>query len=543
MSSNTENGSDSTDPYDPGALRKLVPGTLGSEGTRALVCAIRNPDATTGQVAEKCGLGSTYTVENALRSAVQDADREAAQPHQVQERRGGEVRDADTYAELTDKQQAVVDMYAEAPEWCDEHTYSDIAQVIQERDGVVVNETYVGQVQRKYREILHRQRALAASDDEADVALEDALSEMTMREVLEAAGFDLPEGNLDSMPVPDTEQEQATLGDAREADAEFEKASEVADSEGSEGSEHTPLSEAWREAHSGVPGADQAQRLPDSADDEDVGGSPYWAYVNGIVQYGVFVSLTNPPTPQDDVSGLVKDERLHGSPSHYERGQPLVVEFRQQNPQGLEFCDWRLKHPDEASDVQADEQEDEAEAEGSEQEDAPDDSETTPEVAQSALPEDLEQRLAGLERAVGTLRENAVMASEVQEMAERVEATLDAMREEQAAHEDEVWDTLENSVGREVKEQAEDASERVQKLQQVVNSLAEQVEQATSTQGRLGRALQDVQRLQADDARVQAYEYSQQDGTVTLHLEATVPEAEQVDLLQASLPSGQEDDD
>ncbi|PSP64000.1 RecJ like exonuclease, partial [Halobacteriales archaeon QH_8_67_36] len=54
-----------------------------------------------------------------------------------------------------------------------------------------------------------------------------------------------------------------------------------------------------------------------TADDVDV-GSRYRATVNGVVDYGVFVDLS------DAVSGLVHDSNLVGS---YQEGDQLVVEL------------------------------------------------------------------------------------------------------------------------------------------------------------------------------------------------------------------------
>lgn len=571
-----DDGSDSTDPWDVQALRKLVPGTLGSEGTRALVCAIRNPDATTGQVAEKVGASSTYTVENALRSAVQEADRGEVEYGQAQERRG-EARDAQEYAELTDKQQAIVDFAAENPTFTEDRTWADVAQAIQEQQGTVVNETYVGQVLRKYPQILHRQRALAASEGEAEVELEDALSEMTMREVLGAAGYDLPDENLDSMPEASTsDPAQATLGDARDAEASegFQTGSEVADEqeqeaegEGTEDEDEQPtsstfLDDGWLEQHADVPGAGQAQRLPDDAEDEDVKqNTAYWAYVNGVAPYGVFVSLTN-PAYGDDVSGLVATERLYGKKDSLERGQPLVVELDHRNAKGLAFTDWRLLHPDAL--------EQQGEAEGTEDTEQPDDTETTPEVEQPAVPGEVLYRLEGLETAVDTLREDAVFASEMREFGDRVDEALEDLREavdtvetaqagtvqealetaEAAASEmealedrvmDQVDDRLQNSVGRAVVDQAEAAEQearaaqqKANTMQEMVNSLAEQVQEVQDAGGSLGRAQQALGRLEAQGADVQAYEYSEQGGTVTLHVEATLDRTRQASLDEAA---------
>jgi len=567
---NHENGSNGSenDPWDPAALRRLAPGTLGSEGTRALVCAIRNPDATTGQVAEKCGLTSSYTVENALRSAVQDADRDEVNHGQALERRG-EARDAETYIELTDKQQAIIDFAAENPTFTEDRTWADVAQAIQEQEGTVVNETYVGQVLRKYPEILHVQRALAASDGEAEVELEAALSDMTMRQVLEAAGYDLPDENQDSMPEASVDSEDATLGDSREAGAEFQTGSEVAEQQEQEDEDEqdeggtTFLDEGWVAAHSDVPGASQAQRLPDEAEDEDVKqNTPYWAYVNGTAPYGVFVSLTN-PAYGDDVSGLVADERLYGKKGSLERGDALVVELDHRNAKGLAFTDWRLLHPDE---TQAQEATDEADSEaggdggeGTEDEDGEQEQPDSEDDALLAVQPDSEvlaaldervaqqaQQMEVLANRIDTLREDAVFASEVGEFADEVEQRLDDLRDavEDVPEKDEgarrrlgslderlerveeaqsgtVEDALEAAEA--TSEQAHQAEQKVQALQEMVNGLAEQVQQATSTDGPLGRVQEDVQRLAGEDATVNNYTFERHGRNAAITLKATLP--------------------
>ena len=557
MSAETpENGGteQENDPWNPAALRQLVPSTLRSEGQRALVCAIRNPDSTPGQVAEKCGLTSTYTVENAVRSAVQEVDREAVQYGQHLERRDGEKRDAETYGELTEKQQAIINFAAENPHFTEERTWSDVAQAIHEQEGVVVNETYVGQVLRKYPKILHRQRALASAEGENEVELEDALSEMTLREALGAAGFDLPSENQDPMPEAEVDSEQATLGDSRDVSGDFQSGSEVqeqqeAEDDGQEqgDSGHTYLSPEWVEQHHDAPGASVAQRLPTDAEASEVKqNTPYWGYVNGIAPYGVFVSLTHPPAG-DDVSGLVTSERLYGKKAAVEKGDPMVVELDYRNAKGLALTDWRLLHPDEMQAEQERETDDDSEGEGTEAE-APLMEAAPQDEVLAALDERVSQQAQQMEvlaERIRGLREDAVMACEVAEFATEVENRLDEVAETQEVAAETVEDLderlerVENGQADTVQDALEQAEQevgareqmeqRLGTLQEMVNALAEQVEQATTLSGRLGRAQRALQRLETDAAQVQAYEYSEQGGTVTLHVEATLPEGEQED--------------
>lgn len=541
--------SENSDPWDVQALRGLVPNSLGSEGQRAAVCAIRNPDASAVQIAEKCGLASSYTVSNALRSLlVGTVDQEpGAGGKEMYELRDG-ARKAEQYAELTEKQAAVIDFAAEHPEFMDERSYGEVSQAIHEKEGVGVGETYVGRVLRQYDEILHRRRAQAAAEGDSEAALEDVTTDLTVREMLEAAGYDLPSENLDEMPEVDVdipEGGQATLEDAEQAEAEFEQASEVADED--EDTSSTFLGDGWVKKHTPRPGARNAVRLPEDAEDEDVKQNTlYWAYVNGVAQYGVFVSLTN-PAYGDDVSGLVKEERLYGTKAEYERGDPMVVELDHRNRKGLSLTDWRHAHPDKMGAQEgvdgADSEAEAAEAEGT---DAEQDAEDAVRTA--------EERVQALERAVDTLREDAVFASEVAEFAdgvddhladlnediealetrlaevdEQVQEQLGAFRDEMKEREDRVADLLQNSIKAETQEQAEQNAQTLATLQEAVNALGEQVEQATGHGGALGRVLEDVQRLQGQDATVASYSYQRQDGTVTVHLQADLGADEQAD--------------
>jgi len=547
-----DDGTDSEkNPWDPKALRSLVPNSLGSEGQRAAVCAIRNPDASAVQIAEKCGLASSYTVSNALRSLlVGTVDQEpGAGGKEMYELRDG-ARKAEQYAELTEKQAAVIDFAAEHPEFMDERSYGEVSQAIHEKAGVGVGETYVGRVLRQYDEILHRRRAQAAAEGDSEAALEDVTTDLTVREMLEAAGYDLPSENLDEMPeveVDIPEGGQATLEDAEQAEAEFEQASEVA---GEDAGSSTFLDDGWVEKHTPRPGAGNAVRLPDDAEDEDVKqNTPYWAYVNGVAQYGVFVSLTN-PAYGDDVSGLVKAERLYGTKDSLERGDPMVVELDHRNTKGLSLTDWRHAHPDKMGAQEAvngaDSEAEAAEAEGT---DGAQDAEDAVRTA--------EERVQALEQAVDTLREDAVFASEVGEFAdevddhladlngdiealetrladvdEQVQEQLGAFRDEMKDREDRVADMLQNSVKADTQAQAEQNAQTLATLQEAVNALGEQVEQATGHGGALGRVMEDVQRLQGQDATVASYSYQRQEGTVTVHLQADLGADEQEDAEQ-----------
>lgn len=511
----SEGEAETADPWDVEVLRDLLP-DLGSEGTRAAICAIRNPDASALQIAVKCGLSSNYTVYNALRRLLVDAGDDRADVANTYEVRGGN-RDAESYGELTEKQTAVIDFAAEHPTFVADHQYGDVSQAIQEKMDVTVGETYVGKVLRKYREILHRRRAQVASEDETEPDLDDLASDLTVRETLAAAGYDLPAENLDEMPEVESDSsygspQNTAPGNAEQAAAEFKRASEVAGEESNPGAT-TFFDEAWLEQHSPRPGAENAVRLPDDAEDEDVKqNTPYWAYVNNIERYGVFVSLTDPPHG-NDVSGLVKEEQLYGTPDQCERGDPMIVELDYRSAKGLSFTDWRHAHPDQmASQTATDEAESEAEAEATDHEqDGPEQPATADRLERQSERDEptAEERVAALERAVDTLREDAVLASEVREFADEVEDRLETVER-----------SMQNSFKAETQEQAEQNAERLATLQEAVNALGEEVEQATSLDDTLGRVQRDLHRLEAEGATVDSYSFQQQDGTVTVHLQA-----------------------
>jgi len=558
----TEDGStdsENSDPWDVQRLRRIVPKGLGSDGQRAIICAIRNPDARPTQITEKCGLSSSYIVTYALRSLlVGVVDPDAGESAKEMAELRGDTREAEQYDELTEKQRAVIDFAAEHPEFVDERSYGEISQAVREKEGVPVGETYVGKVLRQYSEILHRRRAQAAAEDDSEAALEDVATDLTVREMLEAAGFDLPDENLDDMPQvrrgrsegkgeSGGESGGATLGEAEQAEAEFEQASEMAD--GKPGSSAF-LDDGWVEQHAPRPGAQNAVRLPEDAGDEAVTqNTPYWAYVNGVAKYGVFVSLTN-PAYGDDVSGLVKEERLYGTAAEYERGDPLVVELDHRSAEGLSFTDYRHAHPDAmGAQEAADGADSEVEAEVAE---GTDDGQGRDEAPRTA-----EERVAALERAVETLREDAVTAREANEFAdevdehladlnqdietletrlaevdEQVQEQLGAFRDEMQEREERVADLLQNSITADTQEQAKQNAQRLATLQEAVNALGDQVEQATGHGGALGRVIEDVQRLQRQEAPVASYSFQRQDGTVTVHLQADLGEAEQGDAKQ-----------
>lgn len=206
------------DPFAPEVLRALLPSEVQGKQQRVLVCALRNPDANAVQIAQKTGVASTYTVTNSLRSLLLGiAGGHTGDSEDITELRGG-IRDAESYGELTEKQAAVVDFAALHPEYVEGHTYGDVAQAIHETDGTPVSETHVGGTLRKYGTLVQQRRAWATAQGEVDADLDEVAGALTVREFLEAAGFDLPDHDLDRMPEAGPGR-QATLAEAQQAEA------------------------------------------------------------------------------------------------------------------------------------------------------------------------------------------------------------------------------------------------------------------------------------------------------------------------------------
>jgi chromosome segregation ATPase len=225
----------------------------------------------------------------------------------------------------------------------------------------------------------------------------------------------------------------------------------------------------------------------------------------------------------------------------------MIVELDHRNARGLSFLDWRHAHPDETqAQAAADSADSEAEQSAAEGTDSDQDAEDAPRTA--------EERVAALERAVDSIQDEAVFASEVGEFAdkvdghladlnediealetrlaevdEQVQEQLGAFRDEMKDREGRVADMLQNSVKADTQAQADQNAERLATLQEAVNALGEQVEAATGHDGALGRVAADVQRLQGQDATVASYRYQQEGRTVTVHLQADLGMDRQAD--------------
>jgi cell division septum initiation protein DivIVA len=112
------------------------------------------------------------------------------------------------------------------------------------------------------------------------------------------------------------------------------------------------------------------------------------------------------------------------------------------------------------------------------------------------------------------------------EMDEQMKEQLAAFRDEMQWHEDKVSDVLQNSIKAETKEQAGQNAQRLATLQEAVNALGDQVEQATGHGGTLGRVIEDMQRLRGQNATVASYSFQQVDGTVTVRLQADLEQSD-----------------
>lgn len=314
--------------YEPDAIRSRLPSNLSDRQERALIAAMRNPDAPVSEVATATAL-EPKQVSHALDSLACGVLGASQNGGWIEARNGS--REAETFAELTEKQAAVVDSLARNPGIeanLDDMTNRELAASVEahaESDEFpAIHYTYPASVYETYTDLVHERRQylvesgeldLDESDEvvavslDADVSLSD-----TSRELLERHGYDLPESNLDSL-----DEQGEALDDDELLDIAFERASDLGDTQGDAGRRGTDES-------------DDDVEVLDVLDDDlapwDIErGRVYRAVVNGVVEWGVWFTLSGDPNAPDDVSGVVPVERLPDDeePSDYEAGDEAVV--------------------------------------------------------------------------------------------------------------------------------------------------------------------------------------------------------------------------
>jgi len=285
----------SAEDYDPQNVRQKLPNDLNDKQVRGVVCAVRNPDAAISRIADEAGV-SDSTVSNALEGIALDLLGRGNRNGEVFQVRDGERREAETYDELTPKQQAVIDHLARYPsfEWqlnssraLRDRVYADPELDFDES----IHYTYPKRVAAKYQDLVPERRAeIDTADGEFDESDEVPvrMTYSTARELLEQAGLtDLPDENLDAVPAADAgEHERLELAYRRGEDTEDEGVSRA------------------------VPYDEFADRVGTSMDPETVSaGDAFFGVVNSVVDWGVWVTIGGDPSPTD-VSGVIPVEQL-----------------------------------------------------------------------------------------------------------------------------------------------------------------------------------------------------------------------------------------
>lgn len=397
-----EESADNNTDFSIDAVRRRLPSDLTGKQQRVGICLLRNPDAPFTGIGNKCGVSST-TVLNALKGIINEHGLDG-DLGKVWSRRGG-VRRADSYAELSDKQKAVVDWAARHPGTVeglnnpeDSLTSEKVATAIEHDDryDVALHSTYPNKVLKPadyehaggYQDLVpERRETLAAKGELGEEAEEEAVESLRTkppRALLEAAGWDLPESNLDSLEEAEELTEQERL----------DKAWENGQAEDEE-----PVTEEDRREHSAPYGCPECghQEREDFCSKCGTDKRYEWAKEDGATEE------TADGERDEDLS-----EELSGT---------LLQE---------------------------------------------------PEAVEAAI-EGLHSRVSDLQATVDTLRSTAVHESEVEEVLgnfeERLQSALDEHREEVNA---EVDERLHNSVKRDTLERVDSLRGRIEDMEEYI---------------------------------------------------------------------------
>lgn len=312
-----DGGTEDETSFEPDDVRRRLPSELTDKQERAMICAVRNPDASFGAIAEACGVNHS-TVAYGLRSLARGILGRGEHTGEWIERREG-VRKAEAFGELSDKQRVVVDFLARHPEFDPEaHPSRELREAVETwaDDAPDMHDTYPKRIAREYAELVEdrREQLLAMGEDlNGEVEDPDVFDPDTPREFLDAAGItELPEANLDSLAeYGDT----PVIGDEERLRKAFENATTDVQDAG--------VSRAVDEFE------DHRGETRDEFDDDDVElGTGYVGVVNGKVGWGVWVTIGGDPDDPADVSGVIPKENLadHGQAvDDYEVGDEVRV--------------------------------------------------------------------------------------------------------------------------------------------------------------------------------------------------------------------------
>lgn len=249
-------------------IRNRLPASLNDSHKRAAVCAIRNPDAPMADLADTAGVTEPDVLDALL--------------HVAEDR-------LPLTDDLGETESAVLDAMVDKGRHPDSIGPKDIntfTTVVSRRTGDALNPSYVeGIVERENAADLYHARRLEriitdarqSNSDPDRSAFATLLNDIGLRGVLELIGEDPPGENMDAVESPDV------------GEFEYTKAG------------------------------------PNASNDDIEPGVRYWAEVNNVKSYGVFVSLTK--TTPDNVSGLVHKSDMPAMclPTDFEVGDEVMV--------------------------------------------------------------------------------------------------------------------------------------------------------------------------------------------------------------------------
>jgi hypothetical protein len=345
--------------YSEERIRGELPDEASERQTRTLVAAIRNPDVEIREIADAYEIENPSNITSTLKSLAcgslyrtQDAVVEASAS--TTEKRG-HSRPAESFDELSERQQAVIDFLARHPfaDW-DDASSRDIYEAMQayERghasDMPDMSVSYPRQVAKKYAPlIVARRRELdddeienggfgeyEGVDDTLDFTIDD-----TPRDILEREGFTLPDENLDVDESSDEDASEQLSDDERLA-AAFENEDDGTYYANVEVGTYEFVDDSTGE-RSEIPGVRVNNTLvtrrssfddyvgDDELDDEDVDvGDVYMGEVNGKNEWGVWFTVGGDPSKPSDVSGVAAKEllaKVGQTLGDYERGDRALL--------------------------------------------------------------------------------------------------------------------------------------------------------------------------------------------------------------------------
>lgn len=331
--------------FDPAAIRARLPSTLTDEQERALIAAVRNPDAPIRDLARATAV-EPRRARHALDSVVCGVlGGEPQDGAWINEREG--TRKAETFGELTDRQKAVVDYLARNPgfPWAERSSRELLAAIEAADEGAAADAppmhyTYPKSQAAEYASLIDERRAYLVEHrgldlDESAVEVDDSGLRPggfdAPRDLLADAGYDLPDENLDSLDADgEALDEDERLGLA------FKNANDLRDEDA--GRQCGPCGAALGDllvcpecpcpdVH-GVPVEDHLGEVRDMFAEDDVEkGVAYVGVVNAVAAYGVFVTVGGDRKTPTDVSGLLPMRLAPDGVDllDYEAGDPVRV--------------------------------------------------------------------------------------------------------------------------------------------------------------------------------------------------------------------------